>query len=585
MIRRIRAAIVVAALLAGSGPASAQTDAAVTRLHQLFDDAWAEDLRANPLFASQTGVRDYDALLPDVSVAAQQRRAELLRRRLQRSASIDYDALPRNEQVNLDIFRRLTETELREIALRGYLMPFTTFVPFYSSLPDMAEWMPFNTVAGYENYLARLRALPAHMADYIDVMRTGVREGVTIPRAVLEGVVADLDAQIVTDPAASRFHLPFDSMPAHFAASERERLRQAGAEAVMTGAVAAYRAFRDFLANEYIPAARTAIGASELPNGRAFYEHRVRMYTTLDVTPDAVHERGLAEVARIRAEMAQAMEQAGFTGTFAEFIHFLRTDPQFYAQTPEELLEKNAVVLKRMDGQLPRLFKTLPRTPYGIRPIPDYMAPKMTTAYYRPPAGDGTTAGFYYINTYDLKSRPLYEVQALSFHEAVPGHHLQNAIAIELGEVPQFRRFAGFTAFGEGWGLYAERLGLEVGFYDDPYSNFGRLSYEMWRALRLAVDTGIHWKGWTRQQAIDFMAENSALALHNITSEVDRYISWPGQALGYKMGELAIRDLRARAEAEMGSAFDVREFHDVVLGSGEVPLDVLEENVVRWMRR
>src|SRR5690606_21370583 len=363
---------------------------------------------------------------------------------------------------------------------------------------------------------------------------------------------------LVEDPRQSRFYLPFADMSVRIAPAERERLQRAAMDAIRTSVLPGYRAFRDFMASEYIPGARETLGASSLPGGRAFYEHRVRMYTTLDFTPDEVHERGLAEVQRIRGEMQDIIERTGFDGSFAEFLEFLRTDPRFYAQTEQELLEAYSFVLKRMDGELPSLFGTLPRTPYGLRAIPDYMAPKMTTAYYRPPAGDGSTAGFYYVNTYDLKSRPLYEVEALSFHEAVPGHHLQNAIAMELGDVPQFRRFAGFTAFGEGWGLYAERLGLEAGFYTDPYSNFGRLSYEMWRALRLAVDTGIHWKGWSRQQAIDFMAENSALALHNITAEVDRYISWPGQALGYKMGELAIRDLRTRAEQRLGDAFDVR---------------------------
>ncbi len=563
--------------------ASAQQSMPVEALHRLFADAWAEDLRANPLFASRVGVRDYDALLPDPSEAGERWRLAQLRARLVRLDSIDHDALPRTEQVNADIFRRLTSSAIREIELRAYLMPFTTFVPFYSSLPDMGEWLPLTSVSSYEDYLARLRGLRAHMDAYIMLMRTGMEAGITIPRVVLQGVVADLDAQIVEDPTASRFYLPFTDMPAAIPSDERARLERAGAEAVRAAVIPAYRAFRDFMAEEYIPAAREAIGASSLPNGRELYEHRVRMYTTLDITPDEVHERGLSEVRRIRAEMDDVIEQTGFNGDFAAFLEFLRTDPQFYATSAEELLEKNAVVLKRMDGQLPRLFATLPRTPYGIRPIPDYMAPRMTTAYYRPPAGDGSTAGFYYINTYDLKSRPLYEVEALSFHEAVPGHHLQNAIAMELGEVPQFRRFAGFTAFGEGWGLYAERLGLEVGFYQDPYANFGRLSMEMWRALRLAVDTGIHWQGWSRQQAIDFMAENSALTIHNITAEVDRYISWPGQALGYKMGELAIRDLRTRAERELGHAFDLRAFHDVVLGSGEVPLDVLRENVERWI--
>lgn len=560
-----------------------RADSAVAALHRLFDDAWAENLRANPLFASQVGVRDYDALLPDPSERAEQQWLETLRARLQRLDAIDRAALPRTEQINADIFRRLTETAAREIELRGYYMPFTTFVPFYSSLPEMAEFMPLESVTGYENYIARLQGLRAHFDAYIDLMRSGMEAGITIPRVVLEGVVADLDAQLVDDPAQSRFYLPFADMSERIAPAERERLQRDGADAIRTSVLPGYRAFRDFMASEYIPNARESLGASSLPGGRAFYEHRVRMYTTLDITPDEVHERGLAEVQRIRGEMQEVIGQTGFDGSFTEFLEYLRTDPRFYADTEQELLEAYSFVLKRMDGELPSLFGTLPRTPYGLRAIPDYMAPKMTTAYYRPPAGDGSTAGFYYVNTYDLKSRPLYEVEALSFHEAVPGHHLQNAIAMELGDVPQFRRFAGFTAFGEGWGLYAERLGLEAGFYKDPYSNFGRLSYEMWRALRLAVDTGIHWKGWSRQQAIDFMAENSALALHNIIAEVDRYISWPGQALGYKMGELAIRDLRARAEQRLGEAFDVRAFHDVVLGSGEVPLDVLEENVERWI--
>ncbi|MHB1168665.1 MAG: DUF885 domain-containing protein [Longimicrobiales bacterium] len=560
-----------------------RADSAVAALHRLFDDAWAENLRANPLFASQVGVRDYDALLPDPSERAEQQWLETLRARLQRLDAIDRAALPRTEQINADIFRRLTETAAREIELRGYYMPFTTFVPFYSSLPEMAEFMPLESVTGYENYIARLQGLRAHFDAYIDLMRSGMEAGITIPRVVLEGVVADLDAQLVDDPAQSRFYLPFADMSERIAPAERERLQRDGADAIRTSVLPGYRALRDFMASEYIPNARESLGASSLPGGRAFYEHRVRMYTTLDITPDEVHERGLAEVQRIRGEMQEVIGQTGFDGSFTEFLEYLRTDPRFYADTEQELLEAYSFVLKRMDGELPSLFGTLPRTPYGLRAIPDYMAPKMTTAYYRPPAGDGSTAGFYYVNTYDLKSRPLYEVEALSFHEAVPGHHLQNAIAMELGDVPQFRRFAGFTAFGEGWGLYAERLGLEAGFYKDPYSNFGRLSYEMWRALRLAVDTGIHWKGWSRQQAIDFMAENSALALHNIIAEVDRYISWPGQALGYKMGELAIRDLRARAEQRLGEAFDVRAFHDVVLGSGEVPLDVLEENVERWI--
>jgi uncharacterized protein (DUF885 family) len=335
---------------------------------------------------------------------------------------------------------------------------------------------------------------------------------------------------------------------------------------------------------EYLPAARGSIGASALPNGREFYRHRVKRFTTLDLTPEEVHQRGLAEVQRIRGEMEAVIKKTGFQGDFAAFVAHLRSEPRFYASSPEQLLKEVAYVLKRMDGQLPKLFGKLPRTPYGIREVPPYIASRTTTAYYMPPLGDGTQAGFYYVNTYDLKSRPLYEIEALSLHEAVPGHHLQLALQQEMTELPKFRRFADVTAFIEGWGLYAERLGLETGFYEDPYSNFGRLSYEMWRACRLVADTGMHYLGWTREQSIEFMAANTALTLHNIRAEVDRYIAWPGQALAYKTGELKIRELRSLAEQELGPRFDVRAFHDVVLGNGSVPLDVLDDNVRRWLK-
>ncbi|MCH7477058.1 MAG: DUF885 domain-containing protein [SAR324 cluster bacterium] len=351
------------------------------------------------------------------------------------------------------------------------------------------------------------------------------------------------------------------------------------AESVTPG----YRDFLAFMRDEYVPAAPGTIGASSLPEGRAFYRHRVRRFTTLDITPAEVHQIGVSEVARIREEMEQVKSRAKFSGDLNAFIAFLRTDEQFVPKSPEALMKEVALVLKRMDGQLPTLFKTLPRAPYGIRRVPDYIAPKTTTAYYSPPPGDGSRAGFYYVNVYNLKVRPLYEVQALSLHEAVPGHHLQIALQQEMTGLPPFRRFAGITAFIEGWGLYSERLGLEAGFYQDPYSDFGRLSFEMWRACRLVVDTGLHYQGWSRQRAIDYMAENTALSLHNITTEVDRYISWPGQALAYKMGELRIRQLRRRAEERLGDRFDVRAFHDVVLGSGSVPLDVLEANVMAYI--
>jgi uncharacterized protein (DUF885 family) len=356
-------------------------------------------------------------------------------------------------------------------------------------------------------------------------------------------------------------------------------LERAGSDAIRTSVVPGYRRFLEFMERHYVPAARATIGASELPRGREYYRFAIRKFTTLDLTAEEVHQTGMSEVRRIRAEMLDVIRKTGFDGDFAAFVDFLRTDPRFYAPSAEQLQKEVAFILKRMEGELPRMFKKLPRTPCGIREVPSYIAPRSTAAYYQMPAGDGSRAGFYFINTYDLKSRPLYALEALSFHEAVPGHHLQLALQQELADLPNFRRFSGFTSYIEGWALYAERLGLELGFYTDPYSDFGRLTYEMWRACRLVVDTGVHDLGWTREQAIEFMAENTALSMHNIEAEVDRYISWPGQALAYKIGELKVRELRARAEEQLGERFDVREFHDVVLRSGSIPLGMLDRNV------
>jgi uncharacterized protein (DUF885 family) len=437
----------------------------------------------------------------------------------------------------------------------------------------------------YENYIARLRAFSQLADDNIELMREGIKEGITLPAIVMVDYDKAIRPHIVDDAAASLLFKPFLKFPDAVDARERPRLAEEARKAIAASVVPGYRKLLGFLEREYVPACREQVGASALPRGREFYRHRVRHFTTLDVDPQQIHDRGLAEVRRIRAEMDAVIKEVGFDGDFKAFVEHLRTDPRFYADSPEQLLKEVSLVLKRMDGELPKLFKTLPRTPYGVREVPDFIAPRTTTAYYSPPAGDGSRAGFYYVNTYNLASRPLFEIEALSLHEAVPGHHLQIARAQELEGVPNFRRFAGFTAFVEGWGLYAERLGLEVGFYQDPYRNFGRLSYEMWRACRLVVDTGMHYLGWTREQAIQFMADNTALSLHNITAEVDRYISWPGQAVAYKTGELKIRELRRIAEERLGERFNVREFHDAVLANGAIPLSVLETNIRGWIDR
>lgn len=586
--------VLAAALLVGCTPSLRPAappngpggmSAAAEELHQLFAAAWDFQMHESPTWATQVGDHRFNDRLGGVTAADQVRRAERRREFLERLRQIDYGSLSRQDQISYSIFERQQEEALEDHRLLGWLIPITNREGFHTSFPQLPERVPLASVRDYENYIARLRDFRRYAGEHVELMRRGLREGRTLPRVVLTGVGETLRPHIVANPEESLLFAPFRNFPDAVPTGERARLTEAGRAAIRDSVVPAYRDFLVFMEGEYVPGARETIGASELPGGREYYAQRVRSYTTLDVTPEEVHARGLAEVARIRAEMEEVIRSTGFAGDFTAFLHHLRTDPRFYARSEGELMREVAYVLKRMDGELPRLFGRLPRMPYGIQEVPSYIAPRTTTAYYTRPAGDGTRPGIYWVNTYDLASRPLYEVEALSLHEAVPGHHLQIALQQELEGLPRFRRFSGFTAFTEGWGLYAERLGREVGFYTDPYSDFGRLTYEMWRACRLVVDTGMHALGWTRQQGIDFMAANTALTLLNITNEVDRYIAWPAQALAYKTGEMKIRELRAEAERSLGADFDVRGFHDVVLGSGAVPLDVLEENVRGWIAR
>jgi uncharacterized protein (DUF885 family) len=556
---------------------------AAAELSRLLEDAWEYDLQEDPLWATRVGEHRANDRLTRERPEDAARRIGKKREFLTRLMKIDRGQLPRGEPINYDIFRRQLENQIAEYGFQTHLMPITNREGFHVEFPELRRRVPLATVQDYRNYIARLAAFRRYAEDHIELLRAGVRAGMTLPAVTLEGAQEPIRAHLVDDPARSLFFEPLTKFPDTVPTAEREPLIEEAKAAIAEGIVPGYRSFLQFMEREYLPAARGSIAASALPGGREFYRHRVKRFTTLDLTPEEVHQRGLAEVQRIRREMDSAIAKTGFQGDFAGFVAHLRSAPRFYAASPEELMKEVAYVLKRMDGQLPKLFGKLPRTPYGIREVPSYIAARTTTAYYMPPTGDGTQAGFYYVNTYDLKSRPLYEVEALSLHEAVPGHHLQIALQQELTGLPKFRRFAGATAFVEGWGLYAERLGLETGFYQDPYSDFGRLSYEMWRACRLVVDTGMHYLGWTREQAIEFMAANTALTLHNIRAEVDRYIAWPGQALAYKIGELKIRELRALAEDRLGPRFDVRAFHDVVLGGGAVPLDVLEETVQLWL--
>jgi uncharacterized protein (DUF885 family) len=549
----------------------------------LVDESWDADMRADPLWATQAGDNRFNDQLPDVSIAAIEKHIAAKRQLSQRLQKLDRAALPPSEQVNYDILTRLIADDLAEAKFKTYLMPITNREGFHTEFPDLYKRVPMLTVRDYENYIARLRGFAKLVDQNIELMQAGIDAGMVLPAVVLKGYRETLEPHIVADPKQSLCYAPLVRMPNSFTSDEQERLRAAGQQAIAESIVPGYRKFLHFMETKYVPAAPGTIGASHWPDGRELYRHRIRKFTTLNLTPEEVHQKGLDEVKRIHAEMEEVVRRAKFKGSVADFIQFLRTDPQFYAKTPEELVRHVGLICKRIDGQLPTLFSVLPRTPYGIREIPDYIAPKTTSAFYRVPGGDGASAGFYYLNTFNLKSRPLYEMEALSLHESVPGHHLQLALQQEMTDLPKFRRYHGFTVFVEGWGLYSERLGLEMGFYRDPYTDFGRLTFEMWRACRLVVDTGIHYMGWSRQQAIDYMAENTALSMHNIAAEVDRYISWPGQAVAYKIGELKIRELRALAEKNLGRRFDVREFHRVVLGSGSVPLSVLESNVQQYI--
>jgi uncharacterized protein (DUF885 family) len=551
----------------------------------LFREYREFQLREDPLAATAAGDARFDARMPSMAMEDIARRVEEQRGLLDRLARLDTVRMSEDDRISRAMMERELRLAVDGFALQNHLLPLTVDDGFHIAFAQLPASMPFRSAQDYENYIARLRAFPTWVDQHIALLREGLRTGYTLPRIVLDGYEVTIQSHMVEDPAASVFWAPFTLFPAAVAAADRDRLQQQGRDAIEQAVVPGYRAFLDFMLGEYVPGARETIGASAMPNGEAFYQYQIRNFTTLDLSADSIHAIGLSEVARIRTEMQAIIDGLGFRGSFDQFLTFLRTDPRFYAKTPEELLQRAAWIAKRMDGRLPALFGRLPRVPYTVAPVPDHIAPKYTAGRYVQATPGGTEPGYYWVNTYALESRPLYVLEALTLHEAVPGHHLQVALAQELTDLPAFRRHSYLSAFGEGWGLYSERLGLEAGMYADPYSDFGRLTYEMWRACRLVVDTGIHAKGWTRQQAMDYMAGNTALSLHEVRTETDRYISWPGQALAYKLGELKIRELRARAETDLGDLFDVRAFHDVVLGAGSIPLNVLERRVNDWIAR
>jgi len=547
-------------------------------LSKIFADERAFAWRAEPLAASAEGVRTYDDRLASVTPAAQERRVRADRRLLERLRAIPRSKLGVRQQVSYDLFEFMLSTRVTFARYREWRIPLNSDSGFHSEILFMHELANPRTVADYENFIARLRDVPRYFDENIANMREGMRDGFTLPAAVLDGVVQSIAGEQYDDPEKMPLWQPFAQFPLAVPESGRARLAAAGRKALAEAVIPAYANFQRFFEDEYRPAARETIGAAAFADGRDYYADLVRYFTTLpDATPEGVHETGLREVARIRAEMEAILVELDYSQGLAGFFEFLRTDPQFRPRSGDELLREAAWIAKEIDGKLPPLFGNLPRMPYSVKPVPAALAPNYTTGRYNP--GPLGAAGEYWVNTYAPETRLTYTLPALTLHEAVPGHHLQIALARELTDLPVFRLNFFPHAFGEGWALYSEKLGEEMGVYHTPYQRFGRLTYEIWRACRLVVDTGMHALDWTRAQAQEYLAANTALSMHEVRTEVDRYIAWPGQALAYKIGELKIVELRRRAEAALGKRFDVRAFHDAVLEEGGVTLAVLERRI------
>lgn len=553
------------------------------RLHQLFRTHWDYTMHQFPEFATYVGYPGQDHRLTDVSFAAIERRKRELELPLRALRSIERGQLSAADQLNYDLFLRSLEEARRGQRFPDELMPITQLGGVQQNVAQLFSVMRSGTTTELENVLARLSELPGRIDQTIALLDSGAMVGVTPPRITLRDVPDQIRAQIPEDPLQSPLLRPFAEIPETIAEADRRRLRDEAVRLYSSEVRPAFERLHRFFTESYMPRTRQTLAAGALPDGEAWYAFNARSFTTTELTPRQIHQLGEREVRRIRAEMDSVIRASGFTGTFEQFLEFLRTDTRFYHTDTTAFLREYRDIAKRIDPELIRMFGHLPRLPYGVRAVPAYAERSQTTAYYMPGSMEAGRPGWFYANTYDLASRPRWEMEALTVHEAMPGHHLQIAIAQELENVPEFRRHGGITAFVEGWGLYSESLGEELGLYRDPYSKFGKLTYEMWRAIRLVVDTGIHAFGWTREQAIRYFLENSGKTEHDVTVEVDRYISWPGQALAYKIGELKIKELRAHAHEQLGPAFDIRAFHDVVLGAGSLPLDVLESRVRAWV--
>ncbi|WBL25269.1 DUF885 domain-containing protein [Zunongwangia sp. HGR-M22] len=508
--------------------------------------------------------------------------ADFAQNLLDKLSKIDRSNLSQTEKITAELIEFKLQERVDQYQYKAYLNPLLSDAGFHVSLPYHVARL--NNYEQVKQYLNKLNAIPQYVDQNLNLLRKGLKLGITQPLVIFEGYESTYNDQIVSDYNESFYYSPFQDLPTNLTQKQKDSVLKVAKIAVEENVIPQFKRIKKFFESEYFPKTRKSIGVSEIPNGLEYYQNRIHYYTTLDLKAEEVHEIGLKEVARINAEMKAIIEEVAFDGRFDEFIDFLRTDDQFYAKTGEELLREGRDIAKRIDAQLPRFFKVLPRKPYGVAPVPSAIAPKYTAGRYKG-SSSPTEPGYFWINTYKLESRPKYALPALALHEAVPGHHLQISLNAELGDsIPPFRRRFYLSAYGEGWGLYAESLGEEMGIYTTPYEKFGQLTYEQWRACRLVVDTGMHAKGWSREQAVAFLTKNTALSLHEINTEIDRYISWPGQALSYKIGEIKIKELRKMAEKELGTAFDIREFHNVILSHGTVTLKLMEDLVNNYIQ-
>lgn len=564
------------ALLACSQPETDNKAETAAAFHDLLDEHWATATAEKVFFRTDPDAWRMDGKLPEHTPEARARRQQFNEYVLGKLANISSDDLDADDQLSYRIFKYERETERESYNQPDYLFPITSLFGYHTYFAEAPANMTFLSASDYDDYLVSLADFTRYNREYIEVMRDAIEAGYTQYCGSISGYATTIEEHIVAAAEQSRLYVPFTRFPGNVNEDQRAEYTRKGVKLINTVIVPGYEELLEFFVNEYLPACRKEVAITSLPGGDDYYQYLIRYFTTTDLTAAEIHELGVSELSRIRAEMEDVITAVDFEGDFASFLGFLREDPQFYAKSDQELLGRVALICKTAEGELPRFFTLLPRATYKI------VGDANRGGFYVAPTGDGTDSGSYFVKIGDLKSMPLYTLESLSLHEAVPGHHLQSALALEMN-VPEFRRALSHSAFGEGWALYSERLGKEMGLYTDPYSDFGRLTYEAWRASRLIVDTGMHAFGWSREQAVDFMLANTAVSETDINSEVDRYITWPAQALSYKIGELKIRELRARAEAELGSSFDIRRFHDKVVGQGSLPIAVLEEIIVDWI--